>query len=137
MPFEELPHTADWCLRVWAPDLPTLFTEAARGMYSTAGIKLVETGRIQRTFFTTAPDAEGLLVGFLSELVFLLEKDHLAFDDIEVQVDVENAPPFRLSASLCDASVLTSGKAIKAVTYHNLNIHPVRQGLEVEIVFDV
>lgn len=76
-------------------------------------------------------------MGFLSELVFHIEKDHLAFDEIEVQVDVENVLPCRLSASLCGAPVLTSGKAIKAVTYHNLNIHSVRQGLEVEIVFDV
>jgi len=29
--FEEIRHTADWALRVWAPDLSTLFTQAAQG----------------------------------------------------------------------------------------------------------
>ena len=37
MGFEEISHTADWSARVWAPDLPSLFTEAARAMNSLSG----------------------------------------------------------------------------------------------------
>ena len=32
MGFEEIRHTADWALRVWASNLSELLTEAARGM---------------------------------------------------------------------------------------------------------
>ena len=38
--FLELPHTADWAVRVWAADLPALFAAAANGMNSLAGVSL-------------------------------------------------------------------------------------------------
>jgi SHS2 domain-containing protein len=137
MPFEELSHTADWCLRVWAPDLIHLFVETARGMNAVAGIKLAETERVRRTFFASAPEAESLLVSFLSELVYFAEKDHLAFDDIDLSIVLEDGQPCRLSATLRGAPILSLDKAIKAVTYHNLQIHQTARGIEVEIVFDV
>lgn len=36
--FEELHHTADWSLRVWAGDRPALFEAAARRMNSPAAV---------------------------------------------------------------------------------------------------
>ena len=38
--FREHAHTADWELEVWAPDLPTLLEQAARGMYAISGVQL-------------------------------------------------------------------------------------------------
>lgn len=137
MPFEELSHTADWCLRVWAADLDHLFAEAARGMNALAGISLAAKPRVRRTISASANDPEGLLVSFLSELVFFAEKDHLAFDNFELSIDPEFSQPLHLSGTLHGASILTLDKAIKAVTYHNLQIQQTARGVEVEIVFDV
>lgn len=36
--FEEVPHTADWSMKVWAEDLPALFVAAAQGMNSMTGM---------------------------------------------------------------------------------------------------
>ena len=44
--FQEIEHTADWALQVWAPDLPILFTLAAEGMNSLAEVKLAEGERV-------------------------------------------------------------------------------------------
>ncbi|MDP2989694.1 MAG: archease [Kiritimatiellota bacterium] len=66
MPFEELFHTADWSLRVWAADMAGLFVDTAGGMNALAGTKLAEKPRVKRTFTASAPDAESLLVAFLS-----------------------------------------------------------------------
>jgi len=137
MPFEELSHTADWCLRVWAVDLNQLFIETARGMNAISGIRLAEKPRVQRSFSISAPDVESLLVSFLSEMVYFIEKDQLAFDEIDLVIDNENSSPCNLSVNLRGASILSLDKAIKAVTFHNLHIQRTTQGVEVAVVFDV
>jgi SHS2 domain-containing protein len=137
MPFEELSHTADWCLRVWAGDLVQLFVDAARGMNTLAGIRLAEMPRVQRIFSTSADDAESMLVSFLTELVYFAEQDHLAFDNYELSIDPGAGQSMHLSALLQGAPIFSVDKAIKAVTYHNLQIRQTKKGLEVEIVLDV
>jgi len=132
MPFEEIQHTADWALRVWAADVPGLFAEAARGMNTLMGARLAEGPRLKRTFETTALDPESLLVSFLSELVYLAEQGRLAFDGFEVELEGQ-----RLKVEMKGAPIVTLNKAIKAVTYHNLQIRQTERGYEVEIVFDV
>lgn len=132
MGFLEVPHTADWALHVWAADLPSLFAEAARGMNTLAGARLAEGPRVKRTFEVEAPDAESLLVAFLTELVYLMEQEHLGFDTF--QISIEGG---KLHAEMEGAPLADLTKAIKAVTFHNLQVHPTERGLEVEIVFDV
>ncbi len=132
MPYEELQHTADWSLRVWAADLAGLFSESAIGMNALAGVRLAEVPRARRTFETTAPDLESLLVTFLSELVYAAEQEHLAFDRFEVKVKSRV-----LKVEMEGAPIVSMNKAIKAVTYHNLQVRQTARGYEVEIVFDV
>lgn len=130
--FEELEHTADWALRVWAPNLPGLLEQAARGMYSLAGIQFGQGNRVQRELQVEAGDHEGLLVNFLTELLHILEEDGLAFDAYEISRAGQ-----AVRAKLNGRAVQERKKEIKAVTYHNLAIRPGQSGLEVEIVFDV
>jgi SHS2 domain-containing protein len=137
MPFDELSHTADLSLRVWAADLPQLFVECARGMNVLAGTKLAESPRVQRIFTTSAEDAESLLVSFLSELVFFAEQEALAFDKIGLKIEDGKGESCGLSATLNGAPILSLNKSIKAVTFHNLQIRQTGRGYEVEIVFDV
>ncbi len=132
MPFEEVPHTADWSLRIWAADLPGLFSEAARGMIALAGTHLASSSKIKRNISLSAPDLEGLLVSFLSELLFIGEQEKLAFDDFRISIKGE-----KLEAEMIGAPILSIDKIIKAVTYHNLRINHTAKGFETEIVFDV
>jgi SHS2 domain-containing protein len=139
MGFEEIAHTADWSVRVWAQDLPSLFAEAARAMNSLAGIVTDNGPRLKQTFESEAPDAESLLVAFLSELVYYQEQENLAFEQFELQVE---GPALRtkgqkLRAEMEGAQIASIDKAIKAVTYHNMNIEETPRGVEVVIVFDV
>jgi SHS2 domain-containing protein len=131
--FREHAHTADWELEVWAPDLATLLEQAARGMYRLSGVRLGNETPQERSLELHAMDGEGLLVGFLSELLWLEENDRMAFDDFSLQVDAA----FTLKAKLRGAVITSQDKEIKAVTYHNLKIEATPNGLEVYIVFDV
>jgi SHS2 domain-containing protein len=131
--FREHAHTADWELEVWAPNLPTLLEQAAHGMYAISGVKL-ESGVVQnRTITLHAGDAESLLVRFLSELLWLEQDQHLAFNHISLSVDDD----YYLNAELCGSTIAQLDKEIKAVTYHNLAVQSSSDGLRVNIVFDV
>ena len=130
--FEEVPHTADWSLCVWAPDLAGLFVAAAEGMNSLSGARPAEGPRLERCFQARAPDPESLLVRFLSEILFFSEQEHLVFDQFEISL-----PEDRLEARMSGAPLTALTKVIKAVTYHNLRIRRTARGCEVEIVFDV
>ena len=132
MGFKEIPHTADWSIRVWAGNLPDLLAESARGMNWLAGAELSEHPRETRTYEIEGPDGEGLLVSFLTELVYYAEQENLGFDDFDIQI--KNG---RLKAEMGGAPLVSLDKAIKAVTWHNMKIEETAKGLEVEIVFDV
>ena len=136
MPFEEIQHTADWCLRVWATTLSELFAESARGMNALSGMRLTPGPKTGRTFESTAPDPESLLVAFLSELVYAAEQEHFAFESFQVGVS-EGLDGWKLKVEMAGAPIESIDKAIKAVTYHNLQIRQTARGVEVEIVFDV
>jgi SHS2 domain-containing protein len=130
--FLEITHTADWALKVWAPDLPGLFVQAAQGMYALMEIRMTTQPRVHRVLELEAEDAEGLLVSFLGELLFYLEQEKLAFDSIILSMD-----NLHLYADLEGFTIAAQSKEIKAVTYHNLAIQKTGSGLEVTIVLDI
>ena len=140
MGFEEIPHTADWSIRVWAGDLEELLAESARGMNWLAGAELVLSGaeglaskpRIKKTFEAEEPDGESLLVAFLSELVYYAEQENMGFDDFVIEIKNDT-----LKVEMEGAPLQSLSKTIKAVTWHKLEIRESARGLEVEIVFDV
>ncbi len=131
--FREHAHTADWELEVWAPDLPTLLEQAARGMYAMSGVKVDANSPQERSMAVPATDVEGLLVRFLTELLWLQQSDRLAFDRFALDVHQD----YSLWAELRGASIVSLDKEIKAVTYHNLKVETTSNGLRVNIVFDV
>ncbi len=134
MPWEELPHTADWALRVWAADLPSLMQEALRGMYQLLGARAAAaapSAAASRTLRLAAADAESQLVGFLNEALFWLEEGYL------LQVQRLRLKPDRLEAEVRLLPLAQVDKEIKAVTYHNLSIRATPQGWETVLVFDI
>ena len=132
MGFEEIAHTADWSVHVWAEDLRSLFAEAARAMNSLSGTMIGGGPRVKRIFEVEGPDAESLLVAFLSELVYCQEQENLGFDKFKLEVKRE-----KLEVEMEGAPIESVDKAIKAVTYHNLKIEKTNHGFETTIVFDV
>jgi SHS2 domain-containing protein len=132
--WQEVDHTADWALRVWGGDLRALYEHAALGMLELAGGEPDAAGaRIVRTVTLSAPDAETLLVDWLTELLILIEDEGLVFD----QVDVHRADGHSLEAAVSGRPGGGFAKHIKAVTFHNLQIACTDDGCETTIVFDV
>jgi SHS2 domain-containing protein len=131
--FKELEHTADWALKVWAPELSTLFVEAVRGMNILGGIELKKGSRISRSFSLESDSVESLLVMFLEEILFYGEDEGVGFDEYEIII----AKEYHLKADIHGGTIGKQQKEIKAVTFHNLNVAETESGYEVVIVFDV
>lgn len=130
--YREIPHTADWELQVWAPDLPGLMKKAAEGMYALSGTHLAGEARQERTFEVPFADRESALVDFLSELLFISEQDGIGFDRFEIACVKDHC-----TVQASGAAIVAQTKEIKAVTYHNLQVRETERGLSVNIVFDV
>src|SRR5512143_83881 len=86
MGFKEIPHSADWAMRVWAEDLAGLLAESARGLNALAGVQISPDVLAKRTLELDGADDESLLVSFLSELIYIQEQENLAFDRFSIQI---------------------------------------------------
>jgi len=130
--FEEIQHTADWALKVWASDFACLLEQAALGMNQLMGVAVVPTQSVERKLTLTADDRESLLVAFLNRILYEMEMDSIGFDHFDILVD-----GLQINAHLTGGKLLELQKRVKAVTYHNLMIRAAANGLETTIVMDV
>lgn len=131
--WEELDHTADLALRVWAPDYASLFTTAAQGMFSLlADLCAIERTECRRVSLT-APDIETLLIDWLNELLYFGETGPLsAYADFDFDILTSS----HLEATVVGGPVSEYRGYIKAATFHNLEVRRTSEGYETEIVFD-
>jgi len=130
---DEIEHTADRALHIRAQDLTRLFGAAASGMLTLMGMVTDKAGVGKRKIRVESIDREGLLVAWLEELLFLIEKDGIGFGKIEFE-KIDNRSLVATVEVIPDVFPV---REIKAVTYHGLEILECEGGLEVTIVFDV
>jgi SHS2 domain-containing protein len=134
MTIEELTHTADVRIRVRAPNMPALFSEAARGMMQVM-YGGCERGRVAEEMLLDAEDPEELLHDFLSELLYLSDVRDLVFCSFDVRLDGTH-----LSATLKGIPFdrrRHHGTEIKGVSYYGLEIVKEGESYATDILFDV
>lgn len=135
--FEIFAVTADKGIRAWGRDLPEVFVNAARGLWSL----MVEPGTVRpvRAFPIRAEgsDRETLLVAWLNELLYLYEVERVALSEFAVaRLDEESLEATVRGESLDRTRHPVLGH-VKAVTYHLLQLRPVGAGWEAQVVVDV
>jgi len=135
MSYEELPHTADVKIRVLAPDLPGLFTEAFRALMDVMfGKDRREATR--KDVVVEADDTETLLADFLSEALFLSDAEGLVFSRAEVDLG-KNRLAARLYGEQFDPARHAGGSEVKGISYSGLSITRDTNGYMLDILFDV
>ncbi len=131
--FEEVEHTADIAVRAYGSDLSQLFYNAAYAMAS----QLVDVDDVhpdtEVIIELEADDVELLLVQWLSELLYLGERDHLVFTEFDMLEVTQNT----LRAVARGGAVGESHHHIKAVTFSELSIEQIDGEYAVTVVFDV
>lgn len=131
--FEEVSHTADIAIHVWGSGLDELFISAAIGMAHFAADATDSDSNVEQSIELTADDAETLLVAFLAELLYLLERDGAVFEVFQIR-DISTT---HLLVHACGHIVKEIRRHIKAVTFNDLEITRNAQGYEATVVLDV
>jgi SHS2 domain-containing protein len=129
--------TADLTVDTWGETLEEVFRQSAIALFNAItpieGIRHDET----REFEVEGHDLGALLFNFLDELLYLQEVDLIVFSGFDLEIDRER---FTLKA-VChgepfDLTRHTQGIAIKAVTFHMMNIQQTDEGWNLRVVLD-
>lgn len=135
-------HTADLAAELRGSDLSDLIKSAAKAWMACA----LEAGSIgftdSRSLELMEDSPEELLVGFVSELNFLLNVRKWICRELPEVLDVKkDKGGFSLRAVIkgepFDPDVHILNHEIKAVTFHQMDIREVNGGLATIIVFDI
>ena len=131
--FAEVEHTADIAIRVRGRSLGELFANAAYGMaHQITDLEAVEP-TTEEQIELQAEDVEMLLVDWLSELLYLGERENVAF----VEFDMMEVTAHGLRAVARGGPIIEHQGHIKAVTFSELDVKETEEGYETVIVFDV
>ncbi|UCC68374.1 MAG: archease [Armatimonadota bacterium] len=140
--FRPLEHTADRSIEAWAPTLPELFCAAAEGMFSESA-KCSQVAREHEwSIQVQAASLEDLLHAWLSELLWIAERDEAVLCRFEI-ADLQQADegPCRVRGAARGGPVPTdsphTGAPVKAVTYHGLRVWQQDDLWRTRLVFDV
>jgi SHS2 domain-containing protein len=135
MSFEELSHTADIRMRVSAPALNLLFSEAFQALMQTL-YGNDRCGRETRELTIEAADTETLLLDFLSEVLFIGEVEGMVFATAGVVTDGRTLTAV-LDGEPFDRSRHAEGTEVKGISYSGMAICRDTNGYMVDILFDV
>jgi len=140
MGYEFLEHTADVYVKAWGDSLEEAFTAAAKAMMEV----ITDTGKVEpeQSFEVSleAGDLESLLYLWLEEVIFMVDADGLLFSRFQVS-EVTRGEEALLSATLSgeefDSARHEQRQAVKAVTYHMMEIKEEDDRHVVKFVLDV
>ena len=129
--FRFLEHTADIKAEAWGGDFASALRQSALAMFSVLGSGPVcEHLQLEER----AADKEQLVVGLLSRILAECDaREKLAVSIEMLECDVD-APYVKVRIGLADTR---PKDAIKAVTYHQLEVEETKNKCTIRVVFDV
>jgi SHS2 domain-containing protein len=136
-PFEILEHTADAGIIAHGARLEELFANAALGMFSLMADLDSVRPQDERRVDVTARDLEGLMVRWLTELLYFLDAESLLFSRFDVEEATETGLRARARGERIDAARHRLHFGVKAVTRHLLEVTPEDGGYRARVLFDI
>ena len=135
--FETFEHTADLGLRVHAPDLSTLFAEAAECLFSAVLEDPATVRPLQEVSVRLeGTDREFLLFDWLKALLYHFDAEHLLFGRFEVRL-TETGLEGRAWGEPLDRARHELSHEVKAITYHALTVEQTPDGWRAEVIVDI
>jgi len=137
MSFETFEHTADLGLRIRAQDLPTLFVDAARGLFSMIVADLDSIRPIETVDLAVGGEiSELLLFDWLNELLYTYETRHLLLAEFDVAVS-DSGVVATARGEPVDSLRHQIDHEVKAITYHGLRLERQGDGWLAEVIVDI
>ncbi len=144
MSYRLFEHTADVGIEATAVDAEATLVDAAHALAHVIAGGAVKAGNgsacTERSFFVEAPDAESLLVAFLSEFVWLFDTDHLLWAGGGVRISqTEDGMRADVIGNMVhyDSAHHGDGVEVKAITYHEICFEPNAHGWKARVILDL
>jgi len=136
--YREIEHTADVGFELDAPTVSAAFEAAALAMFDLmVDLTSVASRRTDTIEVSgTTGDLENLMVRWLSELLFLHERDGIAVRSVTVRDVDRNAIAAEIGGEPIDPSKHAVRAEIKAATYHDLVVRTEGGRWFVRVIFD-
>ncbi len=120
--YELIEHTADVAVKGYGKDLSEMFANAALGMFNvmtdTSAVKSVGEYKVE----VESSDLEGLLVDWLTELLYLFDTQEVFMKEFDVRIDGNKLTALVRGENL-DKERHPLKSDVKAATYHMLEIN--------------
>jgi SHS2 domain-containing protein len=130
---------ADCAIEIEGSDLADLFETAACALAEVMVDPATVASTAERSVTLTAPGLDLLLHDWLSELIFLKDRDREVFTDTRVRL--EGTGPWVLTARMKGGGIdpeRTDLRAdAKAVTFHQFALEPLDGGWRARVVIDI
>ena len=137
MRYEEIEHTADVRLKIYGADERELFANAAFALFDRqvdlSAVEIVSADKV----VAGGAEIEETLVNFLNELLYRLEGEDRVYREFEITELDNNDVAAICSGETFDPARHEKKLAIKAVTFHDIEITRGDAGLSVAITCDV
>jgi SHS2 domain-containing protein len=133
--YEILEHTADVGLRIEGANLEEVFGLAAMGLLDITGTTIDGNGEPIEVE-VQADDIDGLLVAWLSELLYLLETRDVLVTGVGVD-SVRNGEARGTLEVVPREGREVEGTDVKAITYHQLEIRQVDGSWRAKVFLDI
>ena len=119
---EMFEHIADIGFRAYGADLPEAFVEAGEAVFAVITGDATIAREMDATIEVESVDLEGLLVGFLSELLVKFEVDQLVLTDFAVVLHGSTRLTASARGERFDEKRHGQGHHVKGVSYHLMEI---------------
>jgi SHS2 domain-containing protein len=140
--YEILEHKADLKIKAFGKTKEELFLNMMIGMTESQKPEIEEGVRVKREIRIQSLDLSSLLVDFLSEILSLGQINKETYKEISFRKfsdpSTGSGQVAELEAEIFGQKVEKFGEDIKAITYHQLDVHQREDGIwEGIVLFDV
>jgi SHS2 domain-containing protein len=137
IPYTLLDHTADLRVRVVGMDLSDLFRNAGLALFDLIVERDVAEAGDSIQLRVSGDDLPDLLINFLRELLYLWTGDEKVVTMIKVKHISDTTLSARIAAERYAPNRHRIQHEIKAVTYHQIDVTPTKEGWQAVVVFDI
>ena len=135
--YRQLPHTADLAWRIRGESLPELFENAAGALVATMTDRRYIKRLEKREIAVESPDREALMVDWLNYLLYLFDVDGFLGREFHITSLTDQRLQAVAWGEGFDPERHPEKTAIKAATYHHLEIGPRGDGWQAMVILDL
>jgi SHS2 domain-containing protein len=130
--------TADVAFVAYGKDLNELFTNAALAMFEVMIDTKDVKPKVGKKVKADGNDLQSLMFNWLNELLVFVDAENIAFSQFDVKIDKKN---LKLEA-VCKGEKIDVKRherrtAVKAATYHKMEIKKVKNIWQTQVILDI